>query len=281
MFERPNGRSSTPEMTSDSSAGIVTLAARNSATTSSIIEREALLLEPAAALDVVDPAERGVHRPPERGADPEPRDDRDDADLGRVVPNPHQRVRQRALLGSGEELLQVAQHGRFDVRALQDLAEDEEHQQGEGKDREHQVVGDHRRHSGDVLLISPAPEGDERPAPRNEVVHWRSTAPRRAAAARPATRRPSVAAPPASESPARASSSSSCSRERAADTVGSSFDPAAAAACARDDFAAASARRGLRTEGRVRGRLPRIPGPSRVVGGRSRLRAAHAPISAI
>ena len=42
---------------------------------------------------------------------------------------------------------------------LQHLAEDEEDQQGEGEDRQHQVVGDHRREAGDVLAVRALPKG--------------------------------------------------------------------------------------------------------------------------
>src|SRR5690242_20830843 len=46
---------------------------------------EALLLHPAAALDVVDPAEGGVERAPERRAEPEARDQGDDPESRRRV----------------------------------------------------------------------------------------------------------------------------------------------------------------------------------------------------
>ena len=63
------------------------------------------------------------------------------------------------LLGVGEEPLEVVEHARLDPLDLQHLAEDEEDQQGEGEDRQHQVVGDHRREAGDVLAVGAAPEG--------------------------------------------------------------------------------------------------------------------------
>ena len=122
-------------------------------------EGEALLLDPAAALDVVDAAEGGVHRAPEGGADPERAEEGGDPDRRRVVLDPVEDVGQRVLLGVGEEPLEVVEDARLDPADLQHLAEDEEDQQGEGEDRQHQVVGDHRREPGDVLAVGALPEG--------------------------------------------------------------------------------------------------------------------------
>ncbi len=124
-------------------------------------EREALLLDPAAALDVVDPAEGGIHRTPEGGADPERADEGGDPDRRRVVLDPVEDVGQRLLLDAGEEALEVADDAGLDPLDLQYLAEDEEHEQGKGEDRQHQVVGDHRREPGDVLGVGALPEGLE------------------------------------------------------------------------------------------------------------------------
>ena len=70
-------------------------------------------------------------------------------------------VGQGVLLDVGEEALQVVEHARLDPADLQHLAEDEEDQQGEGEDRQHQVVGDHRREPGDVLAVGALPEGTQ------------------------------------------------------------------------------------------------------------------------
>ncbi len=122
-------------------------------------EGEALLLDPAAAFDVVDPAEGGVHRSPEGGADPKRAEEGGDPDRRRVVLDPVEDVGQRPLLDVGEEALQIVEDAGLDAADLQHLAEDEEHQQGEGEDRQHQVVGDHRREAGDVLAVGALPEG--------------------------------------------------------------------------------------------------------------------------
>ena len=122
-------------------------------------EGEALLLDPAAALDVVDAAEGGVHRAPEGGADPERADEGGDPDRGRVFLDPVEHVGQGVLLDVGEEALQVVEYAGLDPADLQHLAEDEEHEQGEWEDRQHQVVGDHRREPGDVLAVGALPEG--------------------------------------------------------------------------------------------------------------------------
>ena len=142
-----------------STAGRKMLAAMKQQDDAEHREGEALLLDPAAALDVVDPAEGGVHRAPEGGADPERAEEGGDPDRGRVVLDPVEDVGQLGLLGVGEEPLQVVEHARLDPLDLQHLAEDEEDEQGEREDRQHQVVGDHRREPGDVLLVGAVPEG--------------------------------------------------------------------------------------------------------------------------
>ena len=68
-------------------------------------------------------------------------------------------VGQRLLLGVREEALEVVEDAGLDPADLQHLAEDEEDQQGEGEDRQHQVVGDHRREPGDVLAVGALPKG--------------------------------------------------------------------------------------------------------------------------
>ena len=122
-------------------------------------EGEALLLDPAAVLDVVDAAEGGVHRPPEGGAYPERAEEGGDPDRRRVFLDPFQDVAQRLLLGVREESLQIVEDPRLDPLDLQNLAEDEEDEQREGEDGQHQVVGDHRREAGDVLPVGSLPKG--------------------------------------------------------------------------------------------------------------------------
>src|SRR6185295_10366379 len=112
----------------------------------------------ATALDVVDAAEGRVHRTPEGRADPDPTDDRRNPDRGGAGADPVDRILQGPLLDVGEEPLDVLDHAVLDVRAVHDLAEDEEDEQGEGEDGEHQVVGDHPGETGDVLLVGPVPE---------------------------------------------------------------------------------------------------------------------------
>ena len=168
-------------------------------------QREALLLDPAAAFDVVDPAEGGVHRAPEGRSDPEPGDDRDDPDLSRVVADLIEARLQRVLLGRGEELLQVAEHARLDVGALAGSGRDEEQQQGEREDREHQVVGDHRRHPGDVLLVGAAPERHPSlPVWAPLTASVTRARPRRAGQPRRVPRRAGPASRPAGDGDARA-----------------------------------------------------------------------------
>ncbi len=159
MSESPKGSRSVLVSSALSIAGTKMLAAMKRRTTTEHREGEALLLDPAAAFDVVDAAEGGVHRPPEGGADPERAEEGGDPDRRRVVLDPAEDVDQRLLLHVREEALEVVEHAGLDPVDLQHLAEDEEDQQGEGEDRQHQVVGDHRREAGDVLLVSALPKG--------------------------------------------------------------------------------------------------------------------------
>jgi hypothetical protein len=110
---------------------------------------------------VVDPAEGGIHRPPEGGPDPERAGEGDDPDRGRVVLDPAQDVAEGLLLDVREKALEVGEDAALDPLDLQHLAEDEEHQQREREDREHQVVGDHRREPGDVLGVGALPKSAE------------------------------------------------------------------------------------------------------------------------
>ena len=159
MSERPKGSRSVLETSAASIVGSRMLAAMKSSTTPSIVKEKRFCSTQPRVCDVVDAAEGGVHRPPEGGADPQRAEKGGDPDRGRVVLDPFQRVRQRPLLGVGEEPLQVVEHARLDPLDLQHLAEDEEDEQGEGEDGEHQVVGDHRREPGDVLAVGALPEG--------------------------------------------------------------------------------------------------------------------------
>ena len=115
---------------------------------------------------MIDPAEGGVHRPPEGRTDPDAADDRRDPDRRRAGTDPVDSVLQRRLLDVGEEPLDVEDHAVLDVGAVHHLAEDEEDEQREREDREHQVVGDHPGEPGDVLLVGAVPERSQpRPSP--------------------------------------------------------------------------------------------------------------------
>jgi hypothetical protein len=124
---------------------------------------------------VVDPAEGRVHRPPEGGADPDPADDRSDADGRRVVPDPLDGVLEGLGLDVGKEALDVEHHALLDLGAVDDLAEREQDEQREREDREHQVVGDHAGEAGDVLLVGPVPKA-ARPWVLPRSFHARRTA---------------------------------------------------------------------------------------------------------
>ena len=97
ISERPNGSRAVLESSAASIAGKKMLAAMKSKDDDQHHEGEALLLDPAAAFDVVDPAKGGVHRSPEGGADPERAEEGGDPDRRRVVLDPVEDVGQRAL----------------------------------------------------------------------------------------------------------------------------------------------------------------------------------------
>jgi hypothetical protein len=107
---------------------------------------------------VVDPAEGGVHRAPEGGADPDAADAGGDPDRGRALTNAFDRVGEGVLLDVGKESLQVDDDALLDLVAVDDLPEDEQHEQREREDRQHQVVGDHPGQAGDVLLVRAVPK---------------------------------------------------------------------------------------------------------------------------
>ena len=168
-------------------------------------EREALLRKPAAALDVIDAAESRVHRAPEGGADPDGAGGGRDADRGRAVTDALDSAGHLVLLDGRKDPLEIVDHGLLDIARLDHLAEDEEDQEGEREESESEVVGDHRRHAGDVLAVGPMPEGVEpvaRPRP-----HGRSIDLRAASSARLANLTPAVAACAATATPAHAKSS--------------------------------------------------------------------------
>ena len=75
-----------------------------------------------------------------------------------VVPDSIEGVVERVQLDRREQALEVVQHARLHVPALQDLTEDEQHQEGEREYRQEEVVGDHARQPGDVLLVGAVPE---------------------------------------------------------------------------------------------------------------------------
>ena len=106
-------------------------------------EREALLLEPAAAPNVVDAAEGGVHRAPERGPDPDGAERRGDPDRRGVGSDAVEGVAQCVELDGGKQPAQVVEDADLDVVALDHAAEDEEHQECEREERQEEVVGDH------------------------------------------------------------------------------------------------------------------------------------------
>ena len=127
-------------------------------------EREQLLAHPAPARPVVDPAERGVERAPERGGEPHGGSQRRDPGRGRGRLEPPDRAAQRALGGGREQLLEVEQHGALKILGAQHAAGHEQRDERDREDREQQVVGDHRRETREVVLIGLAPEVGHRGA---------------------------------------------------------------------------------------------------------------------
>ena len=157
-------------------------------------------------------------------------DRRREADRRGVVADPIQGVVERVQLDGREEALEVVEHACLDVPALQDLTEDEQHQEGKREHREEEVVGDHARQPGDVLLVGALPEraqvatvrsrgaeassGVTRPGVTSTPLAGRRTpassavrGPRTASRARLSSRTPSVAASAATATPAHARSS--------------------------------------------------------------------------
>ena len=296
ISSRPNGRLSALEASTPSATGIDDARREEDDDDDQHHQREALLLHPAAALDVVDPAEGGVHRAPERGADPDRADRGDDADRGRAVADPVDDAGQRALLGGGEDALQVAEHARLDVGVLDHLAEDEQDQERERKQRQREVVGDHRREAGDVLAVGALPEDaqepgrsrarpPDRPRPRVNPSPGSPAGPRsrgwRAGPRSSPPRRPPRPRPrrcPRARRPARAARLRRGSRLGARRRPGARRGGRAAPARgfggglrlrgSRCGFAApsraAESRRGLRVPGRASGRLPNTPPPGRL-----------------
>ena len=62
-------------------------------------------------------------------------------------------------LDGREQALEVGDHALLDAGALDHAPEDEQDQEREREQRQEQVVGDHPRQPGDVLLIGAVPEG--------------------------------------------------------------------------------------------------------------------------
>ena len=114
---------------------------------------EALLLDPLAALHVVDAAEGGVERAPERRPEPHARHQRDDAEASRVVPDVEQEAVDGRLGGAREQAAEVDEHTLLEAVALEDIPEDEEREQREREEREQEVVGHHAREPGGVVLV--------------------------------------------------------------------------------------------------------------------------------
>ena len=280
MLPRPNGRSSALETIRASSGRDDHAGGEEQRQPQQHHQREALLRDPAAALDVVDAAEGGVHRPPERGADPERADRGDDADRRRAVADRGRgRWRASSCSTAGKSRWRSTQHVRLDVGGLEDLAEDEEDQQREREQREDEVVGDHPREAGDVLLVGALPEGAQvapaagpRSSPRARR-HRRSTASRTASSARVASLTPIVAASAAAATPAQATSSipppslglglAGPARARAAARAAEARRCSGAGSRRRLGgllgVPPSASRRGLRAPGRVVGRLPKTP----------------------
>ena len=160
----------------------------------------------------------------------------------------------------------------LDVRALQQLAGDEEQQQREREDGEQQVVGDHRRHPGHVLLVGAPPEGGQRSAGRALSTPLDGVPQGRRG---PARRCAGRAMPPPRRSRSRRGRAPRGRPLRMPGDVRDGLErcggrravrlrrrPAGSgrrlgARLGRGGFG--SLRRGLRTEGRVFGRLPRTP----------------------
>ena len=63
--------------------------------------------------------------------------------------------------GAGEQLLQVGQHALLQLAAAQHPPGDEQREQRQRQDREQQVVGDHRRQAGEVVVVGLAVEAPD------------------------------------------------------------------------------------------------------------------------
>ena len=160
----PNGRSSALEIASRSAAG--TIDARGEE------QRDDRAASPARSASA--PASCGTRRGrsgrtpcpsrPRTRPDPDRADRRRDADRRRALADAIERARR----GSSSSTA-----GKMPWRSLitvsstspdcDHLPEDEEDEQRERKQGERQVVGDHRRHPGDVLHVRAVPEGASEP----------------------------------------------------------------------------------------------------------------------
>ena len=90
------------------------------------------------------------------------RDQRQHAGAGGRVADLRQQRVQRVLGGAGKHLAQVVEHALLHRRARQDLTRDEQPQQGHRDDAQQHVVGEHRRHAGEVGVPRQLPEAAHR-----------------------------------------------------------------------------------------------------------------------
>ena len=184
----PNGRSSALEISRPSSAGSGDRRGEEEHRDDQHPDRPPLLLDPAAALDVVDAAEGRVHRAPERGPHPQRSDHGGDADRRRAVADP---IEDRSSVASSvagkrrcrsSRILVCASLARAPARRRTGSAA----RTGKG---EQQVVGDHPRQTGDVLPIGPIPERPQERQRGGRSPLWpRTRAARRGAACGRVTR---------------------------------------------------------------------------------------------
>ena len=122
-------------------------------------QREALLGQPFPALHVVDPAEGRVERAPERGAEPDARDEGDHAEARGVLADVEQEPGDRPVRGGREEALEVLDRTGLQAVALEHVAAHEQRHEREREERQEQVVGDHPREAGDVVGVALPVEG--------------------------------------------------------------------------------------------------------------------------
>ena len=232
-------------------------------------EREQLLAHPGAALAVVDAAERGVERAPERAGEPDGGDHGHDPHRGRGLADASQAVEQGRLRPPREQPLEVLEDRRLDVLGGEDAAR---------RRTARRARAGRRRGSGCRRPSRPTRSGcRRRPSARRRPrpAAWRALCPTRRAVPRRA-RRDDLGDPQAE---LLVDHHDLAARDRPA--VDQQVDGLAGQAVERDDRARAERQR-LADRSCACGRSRRPARPARRAGGRARRRVpgARAPAGA-